>query len=310
MPDAPISASSDAASPFAEAPIVVDGGLGTLLEARGNDLSSEMWSARLLADRPEEVRAAHRDYFDAGARVAISCSYQASFEGFARAGIDRRGAVSLLTRSVRLAAEARDDAGHDVPGVRRWVAASVGPYGAALADGSEYRGDYGLGVPELRAWHRDRLRVLADAGADMLAIETIPCLREVEALVAEVDALNLPAWLCVTVAGGALRSGEDLRETFALAASGARIAAVGINCSSPLEVAAAVRAARDVTDKPIVAYPNSGERWDAVQRRWYGSPRFDADLVRAWLDAGATLVGGCCRVGPGEIAHIAAVLDG
>ncbi|WP_150308523.1 homocysteine S-methyltransferase [Planctomonas psychrotolerans] len=290
-------------------PVALDGGLGTQLEARGHDLSSAMWSARLLVEQPGEIAAVHREYFDAGARVAISCSYQASFSGFERIGIDRPQAVELLTRSVRLAIEARDAAATESPGVPRWVAASVGPYGATLADGSEYRGDDGLSVSELRRWHRDRLAVLADAGADLLALETIPSLREAEALVAEVDRLDVPAWLSVTIADGRMRSGDALRDVFALAASNSSIVAAGVNCSSPGEVEPALRAARGETDKPLLAYPNSGERWDADARRWTGNPRFDSDMVHGWLAAGASLVGGCCRVGPAEIAHIADVLD-
>jgi len=296
------------------APVILDGGLGTLLEQRGNDLSDELWSARILLDEPSEVRAAHEEFFRSGARVAISASYQVGYERLAREGFTESDVDALLRRSVELAREARAAAGladptSDAPDADvAWVAASVGPYGAVQADGSEYTGAYGLTVDELRAWHRRRLGVLATSGADLLAAETIPSLAEVEALVAELEALAdaPPAWISVTIDGGALRSGEPLADAFALAAASDAVAAIGVNCCDPRDVAAAIAVARTVTSKPFVAYPNSGEQWDAKNRRWMGHAGIPADLVRSWIEAGATLVGGCCRVTPAAIAELAA----
>jgi homocysteine S-methyltransferase len=296
---------------FASGPVVLDGGLGTLLELRGNDLRSELWSARLLAERPEEIVAAHAQFFDAGARVAISCSYQASFEGFARAGISRAETEGLLRRSVELAREAAEGAdaaagAGTVPrSGHRLVAASVGPYGAMLADGSEYRGDYGLSVRELRMWHRARMQVLADSGADLLALETIPSVAETEAVVAEADRLGVAAWVAVTADGGRLRSGEPLEEAFSIAASAPTVVAVGINCSAPVEVAPAIEAAKRAGVPRVLAYPNSGETWDAVARRWTGEQCYGDALLGDWLAAGVSAIGGCCRVTPAHIAHIA-----
>ena len=288
---------------LADGPVVLDGGLGTLLEQGGHDLSSHLWSARMLLESPDTIRSAHREFFDAGAAVGISASYQVTYEGLSTVGIDREGTNDLLRRSVGLLAEARDDSG-----VGGWVAASVGPYGAMLADGSEYRGDYGLSVAQLREWHAPRMSVLADAGADVLAIETIPCLAEVEAVISHVSGTGIPAWIAVTAAMGRLRSGESLAEAFTMAHETEEVIAVGINCSDPLDVASAIEAARSVTDKPLVVYPNSGEQWDAKNRRWMGHAGFPAALVQEWVDAGARLVGGCCRVGPQEIRAIADIL--
>jgi homocysteine S-methyltransferase len=279
--------------------VVLDGGLATELEAQGHDLSSALWSARLLADDPAAIRAAHAAYFAAGAEVATTASYQASFEGLAGLGFD---AAVLMRRSVELAARARDEHGTG------WVAASVGPYGAVLADGSEYRGDYGLGVAELRRFHRPRLDVLSAAGADVLAVETIPCLAEVEAIVAELDALGTPAWLSVTCAGHRTRAGEPLAEAFAIARDCAAVFAVGVNCTAPQDVAGAVRLAAGTTGKPVVAYPNSGEGWDAAGRTWSGSTALEVAAVPGWVADGARLIGGCCRVGPDRIALIAAAV--
>jgi len=277
-------------------PVVLDGGLATLLEAHGHDLSSDLWSARLLTDDPEAIVAAHAEFFDAGAQVATTASYQASFPGFATLGLDAAQAADLMRLSVALARRARDER---CPS--GWVAASVGPYGAYLADGSEYRGDYDLDVAGLRAFHRPRLDVLATAGADVLAVETVPCLAEVEALCAELDGSGLVAWLSLSADGNRTRAGEALAEAWAMAADVDEIVAVGVNCCAPADVTAALAEATG----PLVAYPNSGQGWDAVRRTWTGESAFDPGAVTGWLGAGARLVGGCCRVGPADITHVA-----
>ncbi len=287
-------------------PVVLDGGLGTLLESRGHDLSTHLWAARLLLDDPDAVRRAHEAYFVAGARVAISGSYQVSYEGLAAAGLDRDGVDRLLRRSVEIAREARYAAG--VGAGEAWVAASVGPFGATRADGSEYTGAYGLSVAELREWHRPRLAALAAAGPDVLAVETIPSLAEVEAVCAELDALGVPAWVSMTVAGGALRRGESLAEAGRVVASVPSVIAVGINCCDPREVAGALETLGEVAGVPLLAYPNSGEQWRADERRWHGDGRRLADDAAAWQSAGARAIGGCCRVGPDEIREISAAL--
>ena len=283
-------------------PLVLDGGLATSLEARGHDLSGALWSARLLTDDPDAIVAAHRAYFLAGADVATTASYQASFTGFAAHGIGPEQTVRLLRRSVSLARSARAAL---TDGRRRWIAASVGPYGAALADGSEYRGRYGLTVGELAAWHRPRMEVLASAGADVLALETIPDADEAEALVGALDGLAMPAWLSYSVAGARTRAGQPLTEAFAVVADAPQVVAVGVNCCDPVDVAPAIAAAREVTGKPVIVYPNSGEGWDAVGRRWTGRSRFSATDAARWVSLGAAGVGGCCRVGPAEIAAVA-----
>ncbi len=285
-----------------DAVLVSDGGLATELEARGNDLSDSLWSARLLMDAPEQIRDAHLAFFRAGAVIATSASYQASFEGFARRGLDRREAAGLMRRSVDLARAARAEMAGD--GRARWVAASVGPYGAALADGSEYRGRYGLSVRELAAWHRPRLEVLAEAGADVLALETVPDIDEAEALMAAVTGLGIPAWLSYSIAGERTRAGQSLSEAFAVAAGVPEVVAVGVNCCAPADVLTAIAAAREVTGKPVIVYPNSGEEWDARRRAWTGRSRYFPAQPQQWITAGARIAGGCCRVRPGDIAEI------
>lgn len=283
--------------------LMTDGGLATELEARAHDLSDALWSARLLMDAPEEIKATHLAFFRSGAVIATTASYQASFDGFALRGIGRQEAARLLRRSIELAQAARAEVADD--GRERWVAASVGPYGAALADGSEYRGRYGLSVTELQAWHRPRLEVLAESGPDVLALETVPDIDEAEALVRLVDGIGVPAWLTYNIAGERTRAGQPMTEAFAVATNVPEIVAVGVNCCAPDDVTAAVTAAREVTGKPVIVYPNSGEGWDSQRHQWIGPSRYSIELVRQWVAQGARVVGGCCRVGPADIAEIA-----
>ncbi|MEU7512711.1 homocysteine S-methyltransferase [Streptomyces sp. NPDC042898] len=324
------------AEALGEGALVLDGGLSNQLEAQGCDLSDALWSARLLADGPEQIEAAHAAYVRAGARVVTTASYQATFEGFARRGLSRAETARLLVRSVELARaaaerageeasqEARQEAGQEarrearrkvVEGVGHgagegvWVAASVGPYGAMLADGSEYRGRYGLSVRELERFHRPRVEVLAAAGPDVLALETVPDVDEAEALLRAVDGCGVPVWLSYTVEGGRTRAGQELAEAFAVVAGNDQVVAVGVNCCDPVEAGAAVELAVAVTGKPAVVYPNSGERWDAGGRGWRGGVTFDPSRATAWAGAGARLVGGCCRVGPPAIAAVARALS-
>ena len=281
--------------------LISDGGLATELEARGHDLSDDLWSARLLAEAPDEIVAVHEAFFRAGAHIATTASYQASFEGFAAQGVDRVEAERLMRRSVELARAARGAASAPA-----WVAASVGPYGAMLAQGEEYVGRYGLSVAELAAWHRPRLEVLTAAGPDVLALETIPDSDEAEALVGLVGEEDIPAWLSYTVAGDRTRAGQPLEEAFAVAADVPQIVAVGVNCCAPADVLGAVITARRVTGKPVIVYPNSGEVWDGANRVWVGTPGMDTGLAAEWVAAGARIVGGCCRVRPDDIAAMAA----
>ncbi|MFD4510590.1 homocysteine S-methyltransferase [Streptomyces sp. NPDC058457] len=296
------------ADALAAGTVVLDGGMSNQLASAGHDLSDELWSARLLADRPDAVSDAHLAYFRAGADVAITASYQATFEGFGKRGISHEEAARLLALSVALGRDAVRRARAE--GIVRplWVAASVGPYGAMLADGSEYRGRYGLSVGELERFHRPRLEVLAAAGPDVLALETVPDADEAAALLRAVRGLGVPAWLSYSVAGGRTRAGQPLEEAFALAAEVDEVIAVGVNCCAPEDVPDAVAVAARVTGKPVVVYPNSGEVWDAEARAWTGRSLFDAGQVEGWRAAGARLIGGCCRVGPEAIAGIARVV--
>ena len=205
-----------------------------------------------------------------------------------------------------LAREVRDELAAD--GRRRLVAASVGPYGAVLADGSEYRGRYGLTAAELRDFHLPRLELLVSAEPDLLAVETIPDADEAAVLVELIDELGVPAWLSYSVGGPATRAGQPLTEAFSVAASSTSVVAVGVNCCAPDDVLPALEVARTVTGKPGVAYPNSGQGWDTGTHTWSGTTSYDVRLAPSWVEAGASYVGGCCQVGPDDIAALAEAL--
>lgn len=296
--------------------VVLDGALATELERRGCDLRDPLWSAKILIEQPDIIRQVHRDYFDAGADCATTASYQATFPGFAERGLDHDAAARLMRRSVELAREARDaywSAAGSPDRPRPFVAASVGPYGAYLHDGSEYRGEYGLSVDALIDFHRPRMAELVAAGADMLAFETIPCWDEVEALVRLLAEFpGMTAWMSFSARDGVhISDGGVFAECAARLETVDHIAAVGINCTAPEYIPDLIRAGAAATSKPILVYPNSGEVYDPVSKTWGGVTSCDAygDAARTWYAAGARVIGGCCRTTPEHI-HAVAVLRG
>ena len=269
---------------------ILDGGLSNALEDRGHDLSTDLWTARLLRDQPAEIAAVHRAYYEAGADVATTASYQAPDE--------------LLGASVRVAQRVRDAVAAET-GRRLLVAASVGPYGAMLADGSEYRGGYGVPAGTLRDFHARRLELLGEAGPDLLAVETVPDADEAEVLVPLLEDLGVPAWFSYAVAGDRTRAGQPLAAAYAVLTGCGVLVAAGVNCSAPRDVAGALAAARAATGLPGVAYPNLGEAWDSTTHTWVGEGHLDVESAAGWAADGAAYVGGCCRVGPDRITALA-----
>ncbi len=301
--------------------LVIDGALATELESRGYDLKDDLWSAKILLEQPEAIKQLHYDYFKAGADCAITASYQATVKGFMKRGLNEADAIDLIKKSVRLAIEARDefwaDEANRTGRSKPFVAASVGPYGAYLADGSEYRGDYGLTEEELIDFHRPRMRALIEAGADpstglgqvMLACETIPCLVEAQALVKLLKEFpDTTAWMSFScrdethISEGQLFS-DCVREMDA----DPQIVAIGINCTSPRFISSLVHEGKTATEKPILVYPNSGESYNAENNHWNGDPvshSFGKEAYE-WFEAGARMIGGCCRSTPKDIEVIA-----
>lgn len=293
--------------------LVIDGALATELERRGCDLKDDLWSAKILLEQPENIKQVHYDYFKAGADCAITASYQATIEGFTKRGLNEQEALALIQKSVRLAVEARDEfwaepanrSGRSKP----FVAASVGPYGAFLADGSEYRGNYGLTESELMDFHRPRMRALIDAGADLLACETIPCPIEAQALVKLLDEFHsIQAWISFSCRDEEhVNEGQRLKDCVRLVEASPFVAAVGVNCTSPKYIPSLIREAKEATNKPVLVYPNSGESYDASRNDWDGHPVYESfsEEAREWYKAGARMIGGCCRTTPDDIQGIA-----
>jgi homocysteine S-methyltransferase len=298
--------------------VVLDGAMATELERRGADLRDPLWSAKVLVEQPELIEQVHYDYFLAGADVVTTASYQATFAGFARRGLDADEAAGLLRRSVEVAKKARDrfwkNPGHRSG--RRWplIAASIGPYGAFLADGSEFRGDYQLSRDQLIDFHRRRMQVLTDSGADLLACETIPCLVEAEALLALLcEFPEIPAWLSFSCRDEKhLCSGERLDDAVRRADRSGQVVAIGINCTSPRYIGGLLASIKDRTNKPLLVYPNRGGTWDPVERHWRDDSDSSVDwgkAARDWFAAGARLIGGCCRTTPDDILRVREALE-
>ncbi|HMZ08400.1 MAG TPA: homocysteine S-methyltransferase [Anaerolineales bacterium] len=291
---------------------VIDGAMATELEARGCDLNDALWSARVLLEQPELIRAVHLDYFNNGADIAITASYQATLEGFAKRGLSREQSIELMKKSVQLAKDARDEfwSKEENRNTRVWplIAGSVGPYGAYLADGSEYRGDYHLTEEELIAFHRPRIEALIASGADLLACETIPCGIEARALIRLLAEFPQTfAWFTFTAKDGEhISNGEKIAAVAAFLDKQPQAAAIGINCTSPLYIPSLIREIKKNTSKPIIVYPNSGEVYDPTTNTWHGETSCDSFGLQSkeWFEAGATLIGGCCRTTPGHIREV------
>ena len=292
-------------------PLLLDGGLATQLEAQGCDISNALWSASLLIENPQAIVDASRAFLDAGAECIATASYQASREGFAQRGLSAADADMLMQRSVELAHRARDEyVNITSPAFKPLVAASIGPYGAMLHDGSEYRGDYGVSAETLRDFHAARLALFDKSGVDVLALETIPSLPEAEVLADLLMDCSTPAWVSYSCRdGGHVVDGTPIEEAVCLFKSHPTVVAVGINCTPPQfasELIAKIRKA--LPDKAVMAYPNSGETYHAETNSWSGTvtPLDYAAAARDWIAAGARIVGGCCRTGP---EHIRAMRD-
>jgi homocysteine S-methyltransferase len=292
--------------------LILDGGLATHLETLGCDLNDELWSARLLLENPDVIRQAHLDYFGAGADCAITASYQATIPGIMARGLSEAEAVRLLRLSVELGVAARDEfwavSENHRQRLRPIVAASVGPYGAYLADGSEYTGDYDLDEEGLLLWHRSRWHILAHTEADLLACETIPSYQEARALLRLVDeTVETAVWFSFSCRDGQhIHDGTPLAKCVAYVADHPQVVAVGINCTAPRFIPSLIEIVRDTTDKPIVVYPNSGETYDVENKCWLGQsdPSEFGTISREWRKMGAALIGGCCRTGPDHIRQI------
>jgi len=289
-------------------PLLLDGGLATQLEAQGCDIGNNLWSASLLQSNPEAIVTAHRAYLDAGAECIATASYQASREGYASQGFSQDEADSLMLLSVALAKRARDEAQADIA-----IAASLGPYGAMLHDGSEYTGNYNVSSTVLRDFHEVRLALFDSAGADVLALETIPSQQEAVVLSELLRHCETPSWVSFSCSDGLhICDGTPIDEVAKLFDGHASVVALGINCTPPQFAPSLLGELRTVLhDKKLLAYPNSGETYDADDNSWSGTvtPGDCAAAADQWIAAGADVVGGCCRMGPEHIRAISTAIS-
>lgn len=301
---------------------VIDGGLATQLENHGASINDPLWSALCLLEHPNLIKRVHLEYLEAGADILVTSSYQATLPGFLSRGLSTEEAESVLKKSVELGIEARDqfwdavsksESGYN----RALVAASIGSYGAYLADGSEYSGMYGkdVDVTKLKDFHRRRLQILAGAGPDLLAFETIPNKLETQAIVEllEEENIHIPSWICFScVDGQNAASGESFKECLDIINKSDKVAMAGINCAPPHFVESLICKFKKLTNKTIVVYPNKGEIWDGRAKKWLPSQCSNDEAFKSlalkWRDSGAKLIGGCCRTTPTTIRGISTVL--
>ena len=294
--------------------VVIDGAMSTALEALGADLNDPLWTAKVLLEKPELITEVHRRYYEAGADVAITASYQATPAGFARKGLDAARSHELITLTAKLAVTARDEAAarHPDRAADLLVAGSIGPYGAYLADGSEYRGDYRLTDEEFSLFHRDRIEALVEGGVDLFAVETQPKLSEVLVALDEIERVGKTAWVTFSIRDGdRLADGTSLSEAARKVGERDCVDACGMNCG-PREIVAPALDRLAESGKPLIVYPNSGETYDPSTKTWH-SPVHGAgwdSFVPLWERKGARCIGGCCRTLPADIAQIAKLIRG
>jgi len=293
--------------------LIIDGAFGTELERKGYDINDSLWSAKFLMEKPEAIGEVHKDYLEAGSDCVTTASYQATYEGFMKRGLSESEAKALIQSSVKIAQNVRDafwsETKNHAKRQKPLVAASVGPYGAYLADGSEFRGNYGLSEEELMHFHRKRLATLIEAKPDLLACETIPCFTEAKALAKLLEEFPMMyAWISFSAKDGVhINSGERMRECAQFLDSQKQIVAIGINCTAPQYIESLIEEIKAVSSKPIIVYPNGGSTYNALTKTWDGISKSSSygKMAHLWYEKGARVIGGCCQTTPEDIAQIA-----
>ena len=295
--------------------MIIDGALASELQRRGCDLNDSLWSAKVLIEQPELIQQVHYDYFVAGADCAITASYQATPMGFAPKGIELEESIKLIKTSVKLAQQAKMQYLNDIKQDKALlIAGSVGPYGAYLANGSEYTGDYQLSESEFIAFHKDRVTALIDAGVDILACETMPSFLEIKALVKLIQQFPMVnCWFSLTLKDQQhISDGTPLTEVIEYLNSIEQIVSVGINCIALEKVTPALEVLSKLTSKPLIVYPNSGEQYDPTTKQWHKNHHHNctfANQLDTWIKLGAKLIGGCCQTTPEDIVEIHQLLN-
>ena len=288
--------------------VIVDGAMATELEARGCDIIDELWSAKILSENPALIEQVHYDYFLAGADIGISASYQASIPGFMNKGYTKKDGEKLIVSSVEILLKAVRRYQRDYPERDCLIAAAaVGPYGAYLADGSEYRGDYTADKNIIEAFHRERMELLARAGTEIFACETLPCLWEAEIILSIAEDLNVPCWFSFSCKDGKhISDGTPIEECARFMNDKDIVKAVGVNCTHPRYISELIKNIKNSCDKPVIVYPNKGEEYDPIKKIWLGASdaKGFGDYAKQWYEGGARLIGGCCRTTPEDISWL------
>lgn len=289
-----------------ERPIIIDGGLSNVLESKGCDLNHKLWTAKLIIENPELLIETHLEYVNAGAQVIATASYQATLPGLLKEGYSSKEAKSILLKSVELAQEAirRSQAPHEKTPL---IAASIGPYGAYLADGSEYKGNYTVSKKVLIDFHEERMAIFNNSAADIIAIETIPSLIEAEVLSELLNKFDKPAWISFSCKDeGHINDGSPIEKVISLFEEHPTVFAVGVNCTHPKYISGLIRKLKESTNKKLLVYPNSGEAYNAKTKEWLGlsEPLSFAEMAKEWISLGADMIGGCCRIGPKHIKEL------
>ena len=292
--------------------LLLDGGLSNVLESYGCNLNHSLWTAKLLIEDPESIVQAHYDYIRAGAQIISTISYQASLPGFTSLGIDQYEAVQLIIKSVDLAQIAVDKAiEQEIIEERPLIAGSLGPYGAFLVDGSEYRGNYGVSKNELRVFHSSRIDILKSTNIDLFGFETFPSYEEVSVIAELLMPIVIPSWISFSCKDDSyINDGTRIEECVELINDHPSIYAIGINCTHPQYISGLIKKIKVSTEKKIIIYPNSGEVYDPVSKTWLGldQPLNFSKLAKEWINLGADIIGGCCRIGPRHISELKQML--
>lgn len=293
--------------------LIIDGAFGTELERKGYDINDSLWSAKFLMEKPEAIGEVHKDYLEAGSDCVTTASYQATYEGFMKRGMSEEEAKALIQSSVKIAQKVRDtfwaDETHRAKRQKPLVAASVGPYGAYLADGSEFTGHYGLSLEDLKAFHAKRLATLIETKPDLFACETIPCLIEAQAICELLRTYpEVSAWVSFSAKDGKhINSGETIKACATYLETQPNVVAIGINCTAPQHIDSLIEEIKAVSTKPIIVYPNGGSTYNALTKTWDGLSKSSSygKMAYTWYEKGARIIGGCCQTTPEDIAQIA-----
>lgn len=296
--------------------IILDGALATELEKRGCNINDSLWSAKILDENPKIIEDVHYDYFMSGADCAITSSYQATLCGFMEKGFKEDKATDLIRLSVQVAKKARDRFWENplnrINRLKPIIAGSIGPYGAYLADGSEYIGHYNISEEELMEFHRPRMKILIEEGVDILACETIPSLVEARAILKLLKEFpSVYCWISFSAKDELnISEGTSIAKCAKNLNSNSQVAAIGVNCTPPRYINSLIEQISKNSSKPIIVYPNSGEEYDGTTKTWHGysSSRAFSCSAKEWLGRGARLIGGCCRTTPEDIESTCKVL--